>query len=137
MTNAEWIISKGWKFGEIRLETNWEADEDGIRWVVMHRGTCIGKLGKRATLLKWLDMEHKETVLDAVEKEYLGIVLKPFRNRIDYIKLVRAYNSPNAFVYVKLRDDYISFPSFKRDTKMYSGMEPGKAYTLEELGLYE
>ena len=87
-------------------------------------------------------------ILDDVEKEYLGNIIKPFRNRILYIaksETVKTYDNPNPkiyeCIYIMYRDSskkknpfYMGFPCFEKGT-MYKGMELDKKYTLEELGL--
>lgn len=72
-------------------------------------------------------------ILDDVEKEYLSIVLKPFRNRVKSITKAGIYGG-RAFIMVSLNNDYLSFPSFE-EKAMYKGMETFRSYTLEELGL--
>ena len=79
----------------------------------------------------------KKPILDEVEKRYLSNVIKPFRNRIEYIaKYIGKYGEYISIIYKDLNDKTFSmaFPSFKKGT-MYKGMEIGKRYTLEELGL--
>ena len=87
-------------------------------------------------------------ILDDVEKEYLGNIIKPFRNRILYIaksETVKTYDNPNPkiyeCIYIMYRDSskkknpfYMGFPCFEKGT-MYKGMELDKEYTLAELGL--
>ena len=78
-----------------------------------------------------------EPILDEVEKEYLSAVIKPFRNKIEYIdKYIDENGEYISLIYRELSDRTfaIGFPSFKKGT-MYKGMEIGKRYTLEELGL--
>ena len=79
----------------------------------------------------------KKPILDDIEKEYLSVVVKPFRDRV---KSVIKYDS-GKYEYIVIRyrsiEDYIGnvhFPPFKKDT-MYKGMKTGKAYSLSELGL--
>lgn len=75
--------------------------------------------------------EIKE-ILDEKEKEYLSSVIRPFRNRIKYII---KFNDNQEWLMIRLNDDQpIIFPYFEANT-MYKGMEEGKEYTLEELGL--
>ena len=89
-------------------------------------------------ILNWMAQPYKEPVLDNVEKEYLGAVIKPFRNRVRSIKL-STYNSSNC-IYIILKrhnshnTEVIGLPRFKPGT-MYKGMETYKCYSLEELGL--
>ena len=72
-------------------------------------------------------------ILEEEEKEYLSNVIKPFRDKVEYI--VKETSSYNEYIKITIKkDDCLSFPYFKRGT-MYKGMEEEKEYTLEELGL--
>ena len=87
-------------------------------------------------------------ILDDAEKEYLGNIIKPFRNRILYIaksETVKTYDNPNPkiseCIYIMYKDStkkrnpyYMGFPHFEKGT-MYKGMELNKEYTLDERGL--
>lgn len=75
----------------------------------------------------------EKEILDKVEKEYLSIVLKPFRNRVKSITKTRV-SSGRAFIMVSLNNDYLSFPNFE-EKAMYKGMETFRNYTFEELDL--
>lgn len=87
-------------------------------------------------------MKIPKPILDAKEKEYLSAVIKPFRNCITSVTKRHYFNSYEieyiSVTYIdRLMDNstYIfSLPNFKSGT-MYKGMESGKHYTLEELGL--
>ena len=93
---------------------------------------------------KLLTGENKITklpkpILNDAEKEYLGNIIKPFRNRIIWIG--KSIYIPGEYIEIYLRhyDDGCSsysivLPYFKKGT-MYKGMELDKEYTLEELGL--
>lgn len=91
---------------------------------------------------KWLEEEHVEPVLDDVEKRYLENVIRPFKDRVKFIR--KDYTTgENAFIRVDVYlysnieyTDTFSLPYFDV-TKMYTGMEKNKCYTLEELGLFE
>lgn len=79
-------------------------------------------------------LEQKDGILDEVEKEYLGVVIKPFRDEVSFIMKDEAFDV-DEFIEIKLKDgNYVCFPYFKKGT-MYAGMERCKKYTLEELGL--
>lgn len=78
-----------------------------------------------------MEQEYKSPILDDVEKAYLSAVIKPFRERIKYIRKIVFQRE---FLKIHLEDETISLPYFKKGT-MYKGMEEGKCYTLEELGL--
>ena len=93
------------------------------------------------SIVKWLFSEYKEPVLDEEEKAYLRAVVKPFRSRNVHICKQSCYM--NCY-YLRitlnpLENDYqgdcVNLPKFKRDAKMYKGMETNKSYSLEELGL--
>lgn len=78
-----------------------------------------------------------ESILDRVEKDYLSAVIKPFRKNVDNIKKIVKYISNGVryeAVRIETRDGFTTLPVFK-ENKMYKGMEQGKGYTLEELGL--
>lgn len=86
--------------------------------------------------------EYKEDILDEEEKKYLSAVIKPFRDQVEYIKKIEAYNvgyGCGEKISIELCDkdgirDYIALPWFAKDT-MYKGMVLCKRYVLEELGL--
>ena len=89
--------------------------------------------------MKWLLEEYKETILDDAEKEYLSAVIKPFRNKIATISKLHTYDNinyeNNEYIYFGMKDRRgYSLPLFKQGT-MYKGMQQGKHYTLQELGL--
>ena len=77
----------------------------------------------------------EKEILDDVEKEYLKNVIKPFRNRTTSIGKGGVLYEEKEFIYIETKEDAdIILPYFKKNT-MYKGMEAGKRYTLEELGL--
>lgn len=85
--------------------------------------------------IRWLDEEYKEPVLDDVEREYLSAVIKPFREKIEYIRKNKSVYKDKQFISIGFYDDdYMYFPFFENDA-MYKCMELGRKYTLEELGL--
>ena len=80
-----------------------------------------------------------KSILDDIEKKYLSSIIKPFRNKVEWIKKISNFEYRN-FEYIKIRyqdNDHsmvLNFPDFKVGT-MYRGMKIDKAYTLKELGL--
>lgn len=79
----------------------------------------------------------KKPILDEVEREYLSNVIKPFRNKIEYI--AKYIDEDREYISLTYKDSYyrtfaIAFPSFKKGS-MYIGMEIGKRYSLSELEL--
>ena len=77
-------------------------------------------------------------ILNEKEKEYLSNVIKPFRDRVNYI--IKTENSLGEYItihsrlYTGWRSDVTLLPEFEKGT-MYKGMEINKRYNLEELGL--
>lgn len=78
--------------------------------------------------------DRKEEVLDAAEKRYLAGVIRPFRDKVKYIYKERVWSNDREFINIILKEDTLDLPYFKKGT-MYKGMETGRNYTLEELGL--
>lgn len=75
----------------------------------------------------------EKEILDDKEKEYLSNVIKPFRDKVEYI--VKFGCLPEEYISICLpKCEVIDLPCFKKGT-MYKGMEIDKEYTLEELGL--
>ena len=129
MKNMEWLVQKHISAYEL-----------------LHDDNFINSLGYGAVFdvnrefIKWLDAEHEEKpVLDDAEKQYLSAVIKPFRKYVISIRLQDVGVTSNQRVTV-FYNDYVfgrssfALPTFKKGT-MYKGMEVGRKYTLEELGL--
>ena len=75
-----------------------------------------------------------KSILDDAEKRYLSNIIKPFRDRIDYITKFNLSNGKE-YIFIKLKNnEIISLPFFVAGT-MYKGMENDKDYTLKELSL--
>lgn len=73
----------------------------------------------------------EKEILDDVEREYLLNIIKPFRDKVEYIA---KHGGNKEYIDICIRNDSkIIFPYFKSGT-MYKGMELNKKYTLEELG---
>ena len=78
-------------------------------------------------------------ILDDSEKEYLSNIIKPFKDRVISIRKIDDPGEECLLIYVehfkdKSNGETFTLPSFEKKT-MYKGMELGKRYTLEELGL--
>ena len=138
MTNAEWCIKNGIPFRKVGRRLCSDPEYESIGYYTTYgnfnecyKGKCLGDLASES-ILTWLDMEHKEQVLDDAEKRYLSAVIRPFRNYIQSISKAKiAYCE---WLHFELTYDSFSLPLFKPG-EMYKGMEPGKKYSLEELGL--
>lgn len=89
------------------------------------------------------DLEEVKDILDKEEKEYLSNIIKPFRDRVNLIR--KSHSKLADDIYYKVieisikslipywENEVIVLPAFK--SNLYSDMEIGKEYTLEELGL--
>ena len=81
--------------------------------------------------------EAKKEILDEEEKRYLRGVIRPFRDRVKYIKKF-VFPTYNSMIEIGIERDnstwHISLPPFATND-MYKGMKDDKEYTLEDLGL--
>ena len=75
----------------------------------------------------------EKEILDEEEKKYLSAVIKPFKDRITYIRKVRGSME---FIEINVKHEIINLPYFKANA-MYKGMKLNEEYTLKELGLDE
>ena len=110
---------------------------------ILHIDGEIYKLEKEEEYIKLLGSKNvkivyevEDEILDKEEKEYLGNLIRPFRDRIDSI--TKTFNVFSNAYYIDISldngEDSMSLPNFKKD-EMYLGMEEDKEYSLEELGL--
>lgn len=141
MTNAEWMIKNGYKFSDLICCFDSGDIVISLYDKILVRG---GYLPFDDFLKRWLDKDHKEheeePILNNAEKKYLGAVIKPFRDKVNFICKVNYYNNPEVEVYkaqhivIGLNDNSpeVVLPLFKAGT-MYKGMEAGHVYILEEL----
>lgn len=96
----------------------------------------------RLGMLTWLlngEYEIEQPILDEVEKRYLESMLRPFKDRVDYIKKIDNSLYDKEHINIVMSStisyscyEYISMPFFEKGT-MYKGMKVDKKYTLEEL----
>lgn len=138
MNNAEWMVQNGYKFSDINV--CYELDKT-VTFSL--NGAIVGKASYGNTCLDtfkaWLDQEHKEPILNDSEKSYLSAVIKPFRNRVQYIEKMfddSLLGDQDCYLFIRFNDgNYdMNFPAF-RESIRYKGMKRYKKYTLEELGL--
>ena len=92
---------------------------------------------------KFLNQEIEIEVpelLDKKEKEYLEAVLKPFKDRVIYVKKGKTWDDEFIIIAINSFDDKgfenIDFPAFKKGT-MYKGLELNREYKLKDLGLFQ
>lgn len=78
----------------------------------------------------------KRSLIDDDERKYLKALIKPFRDKVDYIMRIWDTTLNENYIFISCKDarDTITLPNFKRDA-MYKGMKEGQHYTLDELGL--
>ena len=84
-----------------------------------------------------LTLEVEESILCEEERKYLSGVIRPFRDKIKFIRKNCIYGQEyiNVVYNSKFKDDTnFCLPLFETNT-MYKGMELNKEYTLEDLGL--
>lgn len=91
------------------------------------------------------EIEIESDILSEKEKEYLKSIIKPFKDRVEYIEKKISMNcTGNTFYYITIATKSVvndnimeitALPYFKLESKMYNGMEPNKEYTLKELKL--
>lgn len=137
MNNAEWMIQNGMKFSKL---SSWYL---GGRNIVCYDSKNLyeeeSSVVQKNVITKWLDMEHKEQILDDTEKRYLKGVIRPFRDRVKYIAKIcvdHLDSAPDYYICIRFNDgNYdMNFPFFD-ESHMYKCMEINRPYTLEELGL--
>ena len=118
------------KIGEIRIVDNDDFSDSG------RSSICYQVKYNNTNGIDWFtvhDIELIKEILDEKEKEYLNNVIKPFRNRVTYIK--KGEWNGGEYIGIGIIDDVnVNLPYFEIDT-MYQGMESDKKYTLSELGL--
>lgn len=131
MTNAEWMIKNGYNFMDLDavLIDPLRGREITLNGKTIDWNPCNSRVN---AIRAWLDMEHKEPILDDAEKRYLKGVIRPFRDRVEYIKKIDC--ACEEYIHIQLNKDWTILPHFRTGT-MYKGMKPDHAYTLEELGL--
>ena len=95
--------------------------------------------------LEWLNQEYKEPILDEAEKTYLREVIRPFRGNVKFISKEIGFVECRYRIKIVVKQsfrtgshygdcqEWVILPSSEDD--MYKGMELGRKYTLEELGL--
>lgn len=97
---------------------------------------CFAEL--QDSLQKAFACECEKPLLTEKEHNYLSSIIKPFRDKVRFIKLP-SYNHLNlTYTCIRMYDncgvEIVRLPNFKIG-KMYNSMELDRKYTLEELGL--
>ena len=107
-------------------------NEQGFYEIRMPKEIIVFSYGRTIEGYVYIDCIKKEEILDDIEKEYLRAVIKPFIDRVKYIK--KHTRHEKEYIDIGMEGETILFPYFNKNT-MYKGMEQNKEYTLEELGL--
>lgn len=149
---AENLLKNGFKwlarneYGYVSALTE-KPQKDGY-WSCSDNGKVefiSGKFTQIYQSIKWEDNEptslesivHPQ-ILDDAERKYLSAVIKPFRDRVKYIKkvFVNVECKSNYYIFIHFNDasNDMEFPIFG-EKDMYKGMKIYNKYTLEELGL--
>ena len=158
------------KYTDIEIQTAKNLLEHGYMWIVRYESgrlfaycdkpikldhvwgsfgdsVCVSKFVPIFQNIRFGDKEpvsleaivHPQ-ILDDAERRYLSAVIRPFRDRVQYIAKAFADDACvyriNCYIFIHFNDgsDDMDFPVF-HESKMYRGMKSNKAYTLEELGL--
>ena len=81
-----------------------------------------------------LTLEVEEPILDEEERKYLSGVIRPFRDRIKYIKKLNEHYIGDEYILIKTDSNLTPLPYFKEGT-MYKNMAIDKEYSLDDLNL--
>ena len=77
-------------------------------------------------------------ILTEKEKEYLSAVIKPFKNKVNYIVKQQGFKDSEKlsveFIIIYVDDEKIILPSYDKGT-LYKDMKLMEKYTVEDLGL--
>lgn len=101
----------------------------------IENGVLEGMVLGQTYMLKDLGLDVNEDILSDKEKEYLSVVIKPFRDEVEFIMKDYTDDDKKEYIEIAIKDEVsILLPYFKKST-MYAGMKRCKEYTLKELGL--
>ena len=103
---------------------------------VFFRETKENQFKSLGKVVRWLLSEYKEPILDEVEREYLSAVCRPYK--VEYILKAGTINNKVwlsvGVSSITIGIEAFKLPLFEKNT-MYKGMEVGKYYTPQELGI--
>lgn len=128
-------ISKICYDNNFKIDDNggWMFDFDDIEYVVKQKH--FKSLPSNYTGTIEVENGFIKEILDETEKRYLKAVIRPFKDKVEFIFKTECKDG----YYIKIllnNNDAMVLPNFKKGT-MYNGMEKNKKYTLKELGLDE
>ncbi len=105
---------------------------------VFFRETKENQFKSLGKVVRWLLSEYKEPILDEVEREYLSAVCRPYGVVMICKKNTGNNKSQRIEIYIDntycKKYEAIKLPYFNPET-MYKGMEVGKKYLPQELGI--
>lgn len=140
MKNAEWCIKNNIRFKNLSCGPTYLGQQEdqigyysGIAFHELYRGKRLG-LSFAESILTWLDMEHREPVLDDEERKYLSAVIRPFRDKVQVIAKHSSMIIRKEYLMITTTEGALLFPDFDAGT-MYKGMILNHAYAPKELGL--
>lgn len=81
-----------------------------------------------------IEIEEKQPILTEEEKAYLSAVIKPFRDKVVFIKKYD-YSNNQQYIRIKIINSISIFLPYFKTNKYYKKMEVDREYSLEELWL--
>ena len=98
-------------------------------------GLTLGAAKRLAKDLNEIVDSCNDEILDNEEKEYLGNIIKPFKNDVNYIAKVSSGDNLDTIA-IDINDcPIIYLPPFEKTSLMYKNMKINTGYTLQELNL--
>lgn len=99
-------------------------------------GLTLGAAKRLAKDLNEIVDSCNDEILDDEEREYLGNIIKPFKDKVNYIvkKDFSFLSEYNITINIK-KSGNIVLPNFDILSPMYKNMKSNKFYTLQELNL--
>lgn len=136
MTNFEVIVKNNPELIKEVLAHNISTGDlkDAVKSIKQHYNWYDNTITHDKPEMDFLNAEYKADVLDDIEKNYLSNIIRPFRNKVEYISKERG-SIDRYYIMIKLQNDCVCLPCFRRKTGMYKGMDAKTKYTLEELDL--
>lgn len=134
-------LGKEWRSGNSYLELNcWNSYQKDICYNNDNGYSSINWCKENNCIIyEFEDVIEVHDILIEKERRYLSNIIRPFRDRVIYIKKVKSGYNGAYFISIHTKSKYIPegeslcFPFFKNE--MYVGMKENEEYTLEELGL--
>lgn len=98
-------------------------------------GLTLGAAKRLAKDLNEIVDSCNDEILDDEEKEYLGNIIKPFKNDVNYIAKESSGDNLDTIA-IDIKDcPIIYLPPFEKTSLMYKNMKINTGYTLQELNL--